>query len=360
MQSVVLNKFQQADGLGRPVKLPDGSPKPMELVPPDPENPSNLLLSYDVNNKSDDKPLDTLGKLDWSGDADQKKEPEVKKETLADGHVRQSVTFVSPPVQGFQITKTYSLTEGDYHIGLEVKVKRLATATLDPDKPLPFRYQLSTAHGLPVEGRWYTNIFRNSLVGQTENNPSLYRGVVRDMQDLRQVAAWEGGNPVLKKDGYAIRYAGVAVQYFASAVVVDNDSRSKQDFLAQARPTLEKAVAKGVVKSISPTLDSFVLTGADGPTALSKLLHSARERKATFLESACGPARRRRLHHRQLPGIAEQRQGRLSGIRAQAARRDRDAAALGRRRDGARRHRADRAEARRARRRTSICSITAP
>ena len=75
----------------------------------------------------------------------------------------------------------------------------------------------------------------------------------------------EGGDPVLKKEGYTLRYAAVAVQYFASAVVVDS-TQEKQDFLAQARPTLEKAVAKGVVKSISPTLDSFVLTRASDGT----------------------------------------------------------------------------------------------
>ena len=45
--------------------LPDGSPKPMELVPDDPDNPSILLLAYDVNNKDDDQPLDTLGQVDW-------------------------------------------------------------------------------------------------------------------------------------------------------------------------------------------------------------------------------------------------------------------------------------------------------
>ncbi len=262
VERVVLNKFQQANALGRPVKMPDGSPKPMELIPPDPENPSNVLLAYNVADKTDDKPLDTLGRVDWSGGADPKQEPTVREETLDDGRVRQSVTFVSPPNQGFQITKTYSLTQGDYDVALEVKVKRLKTATLD-DKPVAFRYQLCAAHGLPIEGQWYTYIFRNSLIGQTEKSKSLYRGVVRDMQDLRQVSNWEGGTQILKKENYIIRYAGVAVQYFASAVVVDT-RQDKQDFLASARPTLEKAVTKGVVKSISPTLDSFVLTRADG------------------------------------------------------------------------------------------------
>ena len=320
--------------------LPDGSPKPMELVPPDPENPSNLLLAYNVADKSDDKPLDTLGKVDWSGGADANQEPAVGNEKLDDGRVRQSMTFVSPPVQGFQITKTYSLTEGDYDVALEVKVKRLATATLD-DKPVAFRYQLCAAHGLPVEGQWYTNIFRNSLIGQTEKNHSLYRGVVRDMQDLRQVSNWEGGTQILKKENYVIRYAGVAVQYFASAVVVDT-TQDKQDFLASARPTLEKAVTKGVVKSISPTLDSFVLTRADGT---NQDFYIRKGEEETFLGLHDGVEVRRRLHHRRLPGFAEQRQGRLSRIRAQAASRLRGAAAVGRRRDRSRHHRADRAEA---------------
>ena len=37
--SVILNKFQQADALGRPVTLPDGSPEPLHLVPEDPDQP---------------------------------------------------------------------------------------------------------------------------------------------------------------------------------------------------------------------------------------------------------------------------------------------------------------------------------
>ena len=48
------NKFQQADPWGRPVNLPDGSPKPEELIPEDPDNPSYLLLAYEINNN--DKP----------------------------------------------------------------------------------------------------------------------------------------------------------------------------------------------------------------------------------------------------------------------------------------------------------------
>src|SRR5438309_1493651 len=84
---------------------PPPPPPPETLVPDDPENPSNLLLAFDVNNKDDDKPFDTLGHVDWTLNGD------VVSETRPDGRIRQSVSYTSPPVQGFQVTKTFSLTE---------------------------------------------------------------------------------------------------------------------------------------------------------------------------------------------------------------------------------------------------------
>ena len=211
-----------------------------------------------MNKKDDDKPYETLGKIDWTGGPDGKAQPEVKTE-MVDGRERQSVTFWSPPVQGFQIAKTYSLTEGEYHLGLEVKVKRLPGPTLDPNKVLPFRYQMTSFHGLPVEGRWYTNYFRNALIGQVDSKTGY---VSRDLQDLRQTISWEGGNPVERQQGYILRYAGVAVQYFASVIVVDNKQK-KQDFLAHARPTLETAVVKGVVQNIDARNSTFELVRSD-------------------------------------------------------------------------------------------------
>jgi YidC/Oxa1 family membrane protein insertase len=256
--SVVLNKFQQADALGRPVTEPDGSPTPLKLVPEDPTNPSCQLLHFDVNKKDDDKPYDTLAKADWTGSADGKTEPEVVTDTV-DGRERQSVTFWAPLVQGFQIAKTYSLAEGDYHLGLEVKVKRLAGPSLDPDKTLPFRYQLTGAHGLPVEGWWYTNTFRNTLIGQVDSKTGY---VSRDLQDLRQTMSREGGDAVDRQQGYVIRYAGVAVQYFASVIVVD-PKQEKQDIVAHVRSTLETAVVKGVVQTIDTRHNTFELVRAD-------------------------------------------------------------------------------------------------
>ncbi len=251
---IVLNKDQQADQWGRPMKLPDGSPRPMELVPDDPDDPSFLLLAYPLNNKDADRPLDTLGRVDWSEGA-------VKTETLPDGRERQSVTFTSPPLKelaaGLTIAKTFSLTQGEYHLGLEVKVKRAD----NDDKPIAFRYQLSGAHGLPIEGRWYTYIFRNALIGQVEENKPDFssRGVSRNYQDVRQISNGEGGNAVERQQNYLIRYAGVAVQYFASVVVVDNEQKD-QSFVVRARPMLQTVLVKGVVQSVADDGKSFVLT----------------------------------------------------------------------------------------------------
>src|SRR5262249_33996278 len=126
-----------------------------------------------------------------------------------------------------------------------------------------FRYQMTGAHGLPVEGKWYTSIFRNALIGQ-ENIDK--HSVVRDLQDLRQIGHWGGGNEVRKLDGYFLRYAGVAVQYFAAVSVVDDDQPTgKKEILSRARPTLERAVFKGKVKSVSLTDKggSLVMIGSD-------------------------------------------------------------------------------------------------
>ena len=72
-----------------------------------------------------------------------------------------------------------------------------------------------------------------------------------------RVAVWEGGNAVTRDKGLSLRYAGVAVQYFASVIAVD-DEQPRKDFLYRARPTLETALVKGRLKRVGA--DSIVLT----------------------------------------------------------------------------------------------------
>jgi YidC/Oxa1 family membrane protein insertase len=255
VRSVVLNKFQAADWRGLPVWADKQKkvPELLELVPDEANRrtPSFLLYHFnpkDPNDKDNDnqpRPRDTLGRRRW--------EVVGKRERQKDGRRHQVVSFRTElPEAGVVITKTYSLAEGDYHLGLEVRLERTKAGA-------PFRYQLTGAHGLPVEGKWYTSVFRNAMIAEVSAGGGS--AVDRHLQELRQISLWEGGRQVEKQEGKLIRYAGVAVQYFASMVVVD-ENQDKQDFLRQARPTLETAVAKGAVKSVSRRWSKpwFVLT----------------------------------------------------------------------------------------------------
>jgi YidC/Oxa1 family membrane protein insertase len=215
---IVLNKFEATTHVGKPAN------ELLELVPPDTDGflNSNLLYHYDRNNPKADHPLDTLGKRVWDGG---------KKVEDTDG--RQSISF-STVIQGVRITKTFTLEPHSYHLGLAVKLE-----LTDPKhKGEKFRYQLTSGHLLPIDGRMYASTFRHSLIGRVRGND-----VWRDYQDIREVALKQGGESVTPEEGKFIQYAGVAVQYFASVIVVDDD-QDKRDFLASARPLLEARVVK--------------------------------------------------------------------------------------------------------------------
>jgi YidC/Oxa1 family membrane protein insertase len=67
---------------------------------------------------------------------------------------------------------------------------------------------------------------------------------------------------VTREPKKSFRYAGISVQFFSSVVVID-DQQEDQGFIARVRPTLEKAVTRGRIKSIAPDRTSFVFTSAD-------------------------------------------------------------------------------------------------
>jgi YidC/Oxa1 family membrane protein insertase len=253
VRSLNLNRFNAADDFGLPMYINGDtkSPFPLQLLSPDfvrsrrnnqivydPNYPYLHYVLYHYAKPDDERPVDTLGKLNWK----------VEKKSLESD--RQEVTFgTDVPGQKIHVTKTFSLAPGDYHIGLKVGVQSTAT----DGKPVPFRYQLEGAHGLPIEGEWYTSIFRNALIGGVDQ-----RGVAwRSLEDARQIGHWLGGDAHEKQGNHTIRYAGTGTQYFASMMVVaekDRQPSGRDDFIQKARATVE-----GRKNAEKPFLDDFAV-----------------------------------------------------------------------------------------------------
>ncbi len=241
VRSVLLNKFSRMDQDGRP------APGLFELIPGDDHRniPANVL--YHFPDLISDRPVDELGRVVWKASA-------VRAEKVDDGRSRQIVEFTTQ-VAGVEIVKRFSLTEREYHLGLELQFTRKEEfAGKGANR---FRYQLTGAHGLPIEGKWFTNFFRTSLIGQEYRNT-----IFRDFQDVRQIGVWGGGEVVNREENKFFRYAGIAVQYFASVVVVDQQE-NQTPRIARVRPTLERGVTRGTLKSVAPDQSSFVLQSAN-------------------------------------------------------------------------------------------------
>lgn len=230
VRQLILTKFQGADRLGHAEWLDEKKKefKPLNLIPNNPAHDtpiSNLLYHYaKPDEQRPEHPLDTLGKIEWKV---------TQEQNQGEGEHRVVFTTTDFP-KDFTITKTFTLSPRDYHLGLTITVERKDTG---PDA-IPFRYQLTGAQGLPVEGEWYTTTYRTSLVGLVDA-----KGFAdRDLQDSRAIGFQLGGAPVFKSGDKFIRYAGVATQYFASVIAVDTPQEKgvESNFVAWARPTVEE------------------------------------------------------------------------------------------------------------------------
>jgi YidC/Oxa1 family membrane protein insertase len=272
VRKLVLKKFQAATPDGHPEWIKDtGEPLPLELIP-DIANSrfaSHLLYHYDYLSNADNPALlDTLGKAKWDVVKDDQGNP-VSTSKLDDGRTQQRIEFryvlkmkekrgKDKEIEvAIELAKIYTLKEGDYHLGLDLKLKRVSTGGDEDRIPLKFRYQLTGAHGLPIEGKWWTGTFRNVLMAQISENGA----VDRRLFDMHQMSTQSGGETEERKQGKRFRYAGVAIQYFSSVIVIPDDDAGKgpQDFIARARPTLELEVIKGRVKAVSPEKRQFIL-----------------------------------------------------------------------------------------------------
>ena len=248
-RDLTLNYFQQADRDGRPVwrdPKTKKDPEPLVLFDNSGENdyPSYLLLHYANKEENDVRPIDKLRTVEWKVEAEEK--------NADDGSGK--VVFSTDALPDVIIYKTYTLQRGDYHLGLDVKIRRKESSK---GKTIKFRYQFASPHGLRVEGIWYTtSSLRNALIGLENAKGDL----TRSLEEAHHIGVREGGDDVSKKEDKAIRWAGVTVQHFASmVVVVPVVGNHLPKILARATPTLESDSIKGKVGKVNPEKNEFAL-----------------------------------------------------------------------------------------------------
>lgn len=233
IQNLTLNKFKAANWLGEPVK------GELELIPDDPEVGSFLMYHYPALKLKDESPVATLGRQLWQLESNK---------ILDDGtqEVRFGTDIPEDAYKSLRLVKTYRLGPRDYHLILLLEIQNRGDV-----KAAPFRYQLSGAHGLPIEGVWYTGTYRDAVIGRVSRD-----GLVRDKEESMRISIKKGGEavpyafPVGRSESF-LQYAGVMTQFFGSILVVDNKQSADEDMknvLSWARPTLESVETKGILK----------------------------------------------------------------------------------------------------------------
>jgi YidC/Oxa1 family membrane protein insertase len=235
VRRVTLNRFKGSDYLGR------STDKAMELVQDDPINPSFRMHHY--ADPKGTNPVLGLGERQWAFDG---------RTELEDGSHEARFSTTLPGRDSLRITKVYRLAPKEYHISLLLEFKDEREPKGADAGPIPLRYQLTGAHGLPIEGEWYTSTFRNALIGMVDARGGLWR----EIEDSVRISNHKGGDRVPAGDlaGNLLQYAGVANQYFAAVIVPDNKQPGVKEggvepnkILAWARPTQESEEIRGTI-----------------------------------------------------------------------------------------------------------------
>ena len=234
VRKVTLNRFKAADWRGRPTN-PE---RELDLIQDDEFAPAFRMYHY--LEPKDEKPAFGLGEQVWT----------LEGKKLPTDDIQEVTYSTKVPGLDAKIVKTYRLAPKDYHVTLLLEMHDLRK---DPNSlPIPFRYQLTGGQGLPIEGEWYTAIFRNAVVGLVERNGSLWR----NLQESARISARKGGDrfPDENRGENRLQYAGVANQYFGVMIVVDDKQPAKDDggttpdkIVAWARPTLETTEKRGIL-----------------------------------------------------------------------------------------------------------------
>jgi YidC/Oxa1 family membrane protein insertase len=251
VQQIILTEFPEADREGREVKE-NGISQPLPLIPGVPRKRADSLrgqrairhltlhpgriadletldatmlagqcyVMYHYDKPNDPRPVNTLGAVNW-------KVVEVANDAAANEQRVVFQTELSEP-HHLIITKTFTLKRREYHLGMKVDIQRQE----GKQGPNQFRYQIEGAHGLPIEGEWYTSTYRQAIIGFADDR----NNTLRFLAEAREIRQTEGSERQPRTDKLAIRYAAVTVQYFASALAVD-DEQENRNFLEFVRAT---------------------------------------------------------------------------------------------------------------------------
>ena len=248
VQQVQLPEFEDADRLGRGVRLDENQKKyaPLFLIPgvvqrhgslladnpplpklkpgpalnprdpktPEAERlvePSYALFHYAT--KDDNYPDPLLGTVNWKF---------VEKQSPAEGLHKVVFETSLPDPYFLKIRKIYTLGKKDYHIGMKIEFERLEGG--HKGKGIT-KFQISGPRQLPVEGEWYTSLTRVALIGWETKKGSFKR----QYDDASSIGAQRGGDKADSSDGeYRFKYAAIATQYFTSALAIDDpDGKTK-------------------------------------------------------------------------------------------------------------------------------------
>jgi len=137
----------------------------------------------------------------------------------AETKLPEKVVFRTTAREGaIEVIKRFTLAEGSYLVGFELQLRNLT------DKPIEdVVYTLDGPMNLPLEGEWYTQYFRraSSLLVPASGSPYL------DEQLAPTVAGPGKGQPLAATP---VRFTGVAVQYFGSVIIQDDDPLERRLF----------------------------------------------------------------------------------------------------------------------------------
>lgn len=264
VRRVALNHFKAADWRGRPTE------QTLEIIQDDEFAPSYRMYHYP--DPADEYPVLGLGEKTWTPRP---------KEVKADYQEVQYSTTV-PGLDNVTIVKTYRLAPKDYHVTLIVEVYDTRKRGVK-EEPTLFRYQLTGAQGLPVEGEWFASTFRNAVSLLVDPD-----GLYRNLEDSIRISTRKGGDtwPEVKtqRGNSRLQYAGVQNQYFAAMIVVDDSQPDKKDggvgkdkVLAWARPTLETQEKRGTLVKIGKNKDVILFRDDKNETREYHLLPRTRK-----------------------------------------------------------------------------------